>query len=126
MEKTGDPGLSSPAGEEGRKGPQTSGRKEAPLKAAAALGAAKGGARTGSCALEGAGVAVETVGGKKLRLEGQREEEMDSVENEEGMTGGGLGGGAVMLLGFDSGQPSCLFGPASPQGDPPDEGQGLV
>ena len=110
-EKAGDAGPSSPAGEGGKIAQQ------AVLRTTTAVRAAKDGARTGSQAFNGAGAAGETSAEKKVRMDGEREEEMDSEseESEEDIPGGGPEGEKVTVLSFDSGLPACLFGPASPR-----------
>ena len=96
------------------KGAEASGRIEGASKAAAALGPAKEGARTGSQAFNGNGSAEKASGEKKSRKQGEVEESMDSTQSGEDMTGGGVEGEAVPALSFDSRQPACLFSPASP------------
>ena len=117
-EMTGDYGPSSSAGEGGQKDPQTSGKKEAASKTASAVGASKGGARTGSEAFNnGVGAAKNTLGEKKVNKHKDTEKVMESNQSGDEVTGGGLEGDRVSALSFDSGQPACLFGPASPEAD---------
>ena len=106
LQKTGSAGPSSPVGGGGQKSPQTSGRKEAPLKPPTGE---KEGARKGSETFNGNGGKTLFDRGKKVRLDGETEN-MDTVENVEEGAGGGLDG----ALSFDSRQPACLFGPPSP------------
>ena len=105
-------GRSGAGGGGPRRGAEASDRIEAASKAAAALGAAKDGARTGSQAFNGAGAAESASGGKKVRKQGEAQELMDSMQ-----TGGGLEGEAMTALSFDSCLPACLFSPASPVTD---------
>ena len=112
------PGRSGAGGGGPGKGAEASGRSEASSKAAAALGAAKDGARKGSQAFNGAGSGEKTSGGKKMRKQGEAEEVMDSTQSGEEKTGGGLEGEEMTALSFDSCLPACLFSPASPVTDP--------
>ena len=97
------------------KGAETSGRKEASLKTAAAPRAAKDGDRTGSQAFNGAEVAEHaSYGGKKVKTLGEREETMDSTQSGGEISVGGLGMEGVEALSYDTRQPACLFGPNSP------------
>ena len=113
------PGRSGAGGGGGPgRGAEASGRSEASSKAAAAIGAAKDGARKGSQAFNGAGSGEKTAGGKKMRTQGEAEEVMDSIQSGEEKTGGGLEGEEMAALSFDSCLPDCLLSPASPVTDP--------
>ena len=113
------PGRAGAGGGNGHgRGAEASGRrerKETSLETPAARQGAKDGARTGSQAFNGAGAAKKTLGEKKVRTHKDTEEVMESDQRCEEVTGGGLEGERVSALSFESGQPACLFGPASPE-----------
>ena len=111
--ETGAAGPSPPAGEGGQKDTK---EKQASPKASAGREGQKGGARTGSQAFNGNG-APSTDSGKKVRTEEQTVERMDLLQGEGDGTVAGLEGRGLAVLGFDLGQPSCLFGPLSPLPD---------
>ena len=97
----------------GRPGGGRNGQEEASAEASKGTGEMKDGARTGSQAFKGNGASNVAPDGKKARMNGKTEEEMDvGVE----MTGGldQAEGEMVAGLSFVSGLPAGLFGPPSP------------
>ena len=109
----GAAGTGAPGPGGGQNVPGKSGGKEAKPKATTEKDGLKGGARKGSQAFNGAGVSSPSAG-KKFRTMENVEEEMDSLASGEEWTVGGVEGGRVEVLGYDTGQPSCLFAPPSP------------
>ena len=110
VDETGAAGPSTSVGGGGRKDTK---EKEASPKASAGSKGQKGGARTGSQAFNGNG-APSTDPGKKVRTEEETVEVMDLLPCEGVGTLAGLEGRDLAVLGYDSGQPSCLFAPLSP------------